>query len=554
MHRFLICLLFTLGICCSLSAQELISSLELEDFEFEDELYPFSDFDRDGSAAYLDFEPVNLLEPGSFLQLWRKERKSGQKHYLTRYNLLLEEAWTVEMELDWQENILYLHHNEEEAVVITYEYDIMANAHVIRGRGFDLESGEASQQRLLWQYMGRSDQEVFFSLSPDKESLGFYHYARQKETRRVGIYYDYIRRDHKIGAKVFKPGKVVYQTFDQNLDLLQQAEFELPESKMTWLDAQIDNQGNFFLLGLLKPTLLNAFCYDVKTQQLSTLTYESFVERQKLNEAYYTHFPPTISQYGKRLYIAFAERQVRGKLKGTKAFQLISFDFEKGEVDLRRRIEVNSSLLVTLEKQREDFGVPPLRRFDGFMIQEIMEMPDQSLWLMTQKFEALQYAASTQAEFGPMAAQEHLIGEMVLYEFSPEGETRKALIIPSYQRSQSLLDKVGEFYTYHLDRESGTLSVLTREPSGDKLRGPERLYTRMVDLKEAEVSTRKLLYEGERRVQYFLRPYTVWHNNFLVSFITTEGENGEAWLVSVNLLGEPEEEEEETRPRARARN
>ncbi|MEL6590435.1 MAG: hypothetical protein AAFQ68_10155 [Bacteroidota bacterium] len=553
MRRFLICLLFSLGICCSLPAQKLISSLELEDFEFEDELYPFSDFDREGSTAYLDFEPVSLLEPGSFLQLWRKERKSGQKHYLTRYNLLLEEAWTAEMELDWSENILYLHHNEDEAVVITYEYDIMANAHIIRARGFDIDSGEASQQRLLWQYMGRSDQETFLSLSPDKQRIGFYHYERQKESRRVGIYYDYIRRDHKIGAKVFKPGKLVYQTFDQNLDLLQRAEFELPESKMTWLDAQIDNQGNFFMLGLLKPTLLNAFCYDISSQTLSTLTYENFVDRQKLNEVYYTHFPPTISQYGKRLYIAFAERQSRGKLKGTQAFQLINFDFEKGEVDLRRRIEINSSLLVTLEKQREDFGVPPLRRFDGFMIQEIIEMPDQSLWLMTQKFEALQYA-SVQAEFGPMAAQEHLIGEMVLYEFSPEGETRKALIVPSYQRSQSRLDKVGEFYTYHLDRETGTLSVLTREPSGDKLRGPERLYTRMVNLEEAEVSTRKLLYEGERRVQYFLRPYTVWHNNFLVSFVTTEGENGEAWLVSVNLLGAPEEEEEESRPRARARN
>ncbi|MEL7341115.1 MAG: hypothetical protein AAGM67_11555, partial [Bacteroidota bacterium] len=383
--------------------------------------------------------------------------------------------------------------------------------------------------------------------------LGFYFYQRQKESRRVGIYYDYIRRDHMLGAKVFKPGKVVYQTFDPNLDPLQQAEFELPESKTTWLDAQIDNQGNFYLLAWLKPSLLNAFCYDINAQKLSTLTYEDFIDRQSLNEAYATHFPPTISQYGKRLYIAFAERQTRGKRKGTHAFQVINFDFDKGEVDLRRRIDINSSLLVTLEKQREDFGVPPLRRFDGFMIQEIIEMPDQSLWLLTQKFEALQYA-SAQTSFGPLAAQEHLIGEMVMYEFSPAGETRQALIIPSYQRSVSLLDKVGEFYSYHLDHESGTMSVLTREPSGEKLRGPERLYTRIVDLKNSEVSNRKLLYEGERRVQYFLRPFTVWHNNYLVSFVSTEGENGEAWLVSVNLLGEPQEEDDDSKARARARN
>ncbi|MEL7534886.1 MAG: hypothetical protein AAFN10_26525, partial [Bacteroidota bacterium] len=294
-----------------------------------------------------------------------------------------------------------------------------------------------------------------------------------------------------------------------------------------------------------------AFCYDAQSESLATLTYEGFVERQELNEAYYTHFPPTISAKGKRLYIAHAEREIRGKLKGTQAYQVVNFDFDKAVVDLSRRIDINSSLVVTVEKQREDFGVPPLKRFDGFMIQEIIEMPDDRIWLLTQKFDAHQYAGSP-TEFGPMAAQEHVIGEMILYEFAPDGEVRQALIIPSFQRSQNLYEKAGEFYSYHLDKENGILSVLTREPSGKKLRGPDRLYTRIVDLNSSEVSNRSKIYEGLRRTQYYLRPYTVWHNNFLVSFVVLDGEQGEAWLVSVNLLGEPAEEDEDA-PRARAR-
>ncbi|MFK7923765.1 MAG: hypothetical protein AB8H47_17530 [Bacteroidia bacterium] len=534
----------------SLSAQELISSLKLEDFEFEDDLYPFADFDRNGTLAYVEFEPVALLEPGAFIQMWRKERKSSQKHYITRYNLLLEEAWTIEMELDWQEDILHMFHNGEDLMVLTYEYDGLAGIHVIRNRSFDLDTGEENLKSIVFQYGGKSDQEVFFDFSPDDQTLTLFYYTRHKESRRVGIYYDYIKRNHEIGAKVFKPGNVVFNTYNRYLELQYKGEFELPQSKMTWLDAQIDNQGNFYLLGLNKPTLLTAFCFDQKTESLSTLTYERFVERQELNEAYFTHFPPTISGHAKRIYIAHAEREIRGKLKGTQAFQIVSFDFDKEVVDLSRRIDINSSLLVTVEKQREDFGVPPLKRFDGFMIQEIIEMPDERLWLITQKFDAHQYAG-TPSEFGPMAAQEHVIQEVVMYEFEPNGEIRQALIVPSYQRSQNLYEKAGEFYSYHLESETGILSMMTREPSGDKLRGPDRLYTRMVNLNTSEVSNRKLVYEGQRRTQYFLRPYTVWHNNFLVSFVVLDGEQGEAWLVSVNLLGEPSEEKDE--PRAKAR-
>lgn len=550
--RKLFCLFAILFIgITSANAQEIIGSLELEDFEFEDELYPFADFDRNGTLAYVEFEPVALLAPGAFIQIWRKERKSSQKHYITRYNLLLEEGWTTEMELDWQEDILHMFHNEEDLIVLTYEYDGLASIHVVRARSFDLETGEENLKSIVFQYGGKSDQEVFLDFSPDQQSLALYYYERQKESRRVGIYYDYIKRNHEIGSKVFKPGKLVYQTYNRFLELQYKGDFELPESKMIWLDAQIDNKNNFFLLGLNKPTLLTAFCFDAQAKSLSTLTYENFVERQELNEAYFTHFPPTISTHSKRLYIAHAEREIRGKLKGTQAFQVVNFDFDKEVVDLSRRIDINSSLVVTVEKQREDFGVPPLKRFDGFMIQEIIEMPDDRIWLLTQKFDAHQYAG-TPTEFGPMAAQEHVIGEMILYEFQPDGEVRQALIIPSYQRSQNLYEKAGEFYSYHLEKESGMLSVMTREPSGDKLRGPDRLYTRMVNLATSEVSNRKQLYEGKRRTQYYLRPYTVWHNNFLVSFVVLDGEQGEAWLVSVNLLGEPSEEEEDA-SKARAR-
>ena len=218
--RKLFCLLAILfsGLI-SLPAQELISSLELEDFEYEDDLYPFAEFDRNGTLAYVEFEPVALVEPGTFIQMWRKERKSGQKHYITRYDLLLEEDWTTEMVLDWQEDILHMFQNGEELIVLTYEYDGMAGIHFVRSHSIDLDSGKENIKSIVFQYGGKSDQEVFIDFSPDGQNFALYYYERQKESRRVGIYYDYIKRNHEIGAKIFKPGKLVYHTYNRFLEL-----------------------------------------------------------------------------------------------------------------------------------------------------------------------------------------------------------------------------------------------------------------------------------------------------------------------------------------------
>ncbi|MEL6627108.1 MAG: hypothetical protein AAFQ92_16415, partial [Bacteroidota bacterium] len=56
-------------------------------------------------------------------------------------------------------------------------------------------------------------------------------------------------------------------------------------------------------------------------------------------------------------------------------------------------------------------------------------------------------------------------------------------------------------------------------------------------------SPRKLVYERKRRNQYVLDAFIEWLNDDLICFIALDGDQGAAYLVTVNLAMEPEEEE-----------
>ena len=111
------------------------------------------------------------------------------------------------------------------------------------------------------------------------------------------------------------------------------------------------------------------------------------------------------------------------------------------------------------------------------------------------------------------------------------------------------------FFDYHMqiDKEKGKISMLTYEPSEQKFRGPERIFFRSINLNTGEISQKKKIYEGERRYQFFLNPYTVWLNDDLLSFIMIEGDNGSAYRVSVNLAKDFVEEDKKKDKKNRAK-
>lgn len=520
--------------------QVVVGKIELEDFEYEDRLFPLRDLDRSGSETYLEHETVSLLSPGSFVQLWMPDWRSGRRRMLTRYNLLLEVDWTVEFELNWEESILKMYPTETELCVLTYEYESIHDRHMIKMRSFHLDNGTPAQSRIFYQYPGRLDQEVFFDFSPTEQLFALYYFSRPND-RRVSVYSDYVDREGMLGSKIIRAEYVHYRVFDLALDTVVTGSYPLADKKTTWMSGQVDEEGNFYLIGAQKPTFLSVYCFDRTTKTSQLLTYGNFSDYRELNEPYTTHFPPTVGA-GKKLYLAYANRQLKGRLRGTKAFQVICFDFARDEIDLRRNVEVTSTLLVSVEKQRERFGLPPLRRFDGFMIREIIEMPDQSVWLWVQKYDKNPHG-TTNISTGYPVDYEHEIEESLLFGFDASGTIQQALIVPSAQRNKTRFEKAGDFYSRYLNKETGLMTLLTREPSGDKLAGPERLYYRTINLKTSEISNRNLLYEGERRNQYLLMPYTVWHNNHLVTFVLLDGELGDPWLITINIEGEAVEEE-----------
>ncbi|MEO0468175.1 MAG: hypothetical protein AAF206_01040 [Bacteroidota bacterium] len=528
----------------SVPAQKIIGELELKDFPTDRNIYPFFEFDRFGTTMVLDHEPALRLKKGEFIYLWQPERQPARKRMLSRYNLLLEEEWSTEVELSWEEDILQMLQSDHYVVILTHHFKSIASNHEVRYRLFDLDDGEMVEDSLLFTYKGRSDRELVSSLSPDSSRVLLYYYQREKNNKG-NFFYDRVSPDGRAHYRANRFEKATVFVYDLELQRLAKKEIELGDKKMIHLDAQIDNEGNVYFLSFSKPQNLQATCLELESGKTHQLVYKDFTRFRDLFDPYENHFPATIGA-NKRLYVSHAERVTKGKYRGVKAWQIVNFDFDKKEIDLSRRADVNSTLMVRVEKKRKQFGLRPMRRFDQFLIKGLEEMPDGSLWLMTQKYERRPLSAYAN-NLSQVVASEHSIYELVMYEFAPSGRIHQAIIVPSSQTSRSSAEKAGDFYSMYFDKSRLEVCLLTREPSGEKLRGPERIYYRKVDLVKAEVSERKQIYDGVRRNQFFIRPYTIWHNQDLVSFMMIDGEEGEPFLVSINLAGEKDDEEPKER-------
>lgn len=544
------------GLACSLplKGQSVLGKEKMKRFPTEAPwVFPVSLGDIDGRDMYITTRPAIKLNTGEFIHLWKPERTPFNARRVSKYNIFQEQIWENTFEIEQEENIDYLFEHKDHIYVMgslgkRHSKEQMIIAHVISE-----DSGKLVQTRIVRSQRIKSDQTLFFTLSPDSSKMLYYYFQHEKPGIHTRATYNYLRQDNKIGYRYKNVNKVHLLIYDKDLNLLAETEIKNKREKASILDCQIDNKGNVYAISYEKPGILEAIQYNFETQEQQEIRYEDFLKPSDMFNRFNTRMPAYIGS-GQKLYIPKADRKGFGRDRGTKAYQILCFDFQKGDVDLSRKIDISPGLQIKIEKQRKELGIRPLKRFDEYLMRDIFETADKSLWFLVQKFQTSNLENPMEGNYWEEAVSTYELGEFILFQFSPEGKPIQALIIPAFQRISGFMERL--FFDYHvqIDKEKGKISMLTYEPSEQKFRGPERIFYRSINLKNGDISPKQKVYEGERRYQFLLNPYTLWLNEDILSFIIIEGDNGSAYRVSVNLSEEFKEEEKKKNRKNRAKN
>ena len=86
-----------------------------------------------------------------------------------------------------------------------------------------------------------------------------------------------------------------------------------------------------------------------RTGEQNQLDFDGGPKYKDLTDPYYIQLPMVTGDQD-RVYLTVAERVLKGRLRGTKSYQIVTFDFKSQAIDLSRKVEITSSLLVQIEK------------------------------------------------------------------------------------------------------------------------------------------------------------------------------------------------------------
>jgi hypothetical protein len=549
----LLLLLLVGGLLCQpipIHGQEVLAQLELEDFETDDDnLFPYLNWGPSRLFPFITLDPALRLSDGTLAQLWRPDKLSSRLRCISRYDLLLDEKWTTEFELDRGEDIwACLEYSPDTLVILSLQQEYFQNRFLVKTRMVNVATGKVSAPNLLEVVDERSVSTLFFTQSRDGGSFAVYYFTHQSTWQRASVDYEYIDRHRRAGYRVYRASEVHFSVYDHRLERLRQDRMSLPDRRHVLLGCFLGEDASFFAYLHQRKQALKIL-RSPSTGPVQTLAYqdgEDLPQMHELEEGYEGHLPPALGRQN-RVYWTIAERDTRGRDRGTKSYTVLCFDFEREEVDRRRRVEITSSLLVAVEKQREAYQLRPLKRFDEYSIRDVFEMPDGSVWLVVQQYKQTEYPQINAPSSNAIQGAEERIEEMVLFAFDPAGAIQQALIVPTVQYLRSYEDRLGAFYHMYIDSSEKVMHLLPREAAGEKFRDPDRLYHRRIDMESGLISPRQLFFEGERRRQYWPAAYTTWITPSILTFICLDGENGKAYLVSVDVDAEPVPDEEARR-------
>ncbi|MDX1909451.1 MAG: hypothetical protein SF053_20595 [Bacteroidia bacterium] len=531
-------------------AQAVTGILKLKKFPSDVPwVYPYESMDADRQDVLIGHDPAIQVAEGEFVHVWRPELRSMRARIVRKYNLLMEILWETEVELDDNETIEYLFRRSDTLCMLTYQYRYGARAHIFQVRPFMIGTGEALPVQELWQLEAPGSRDVFATMSADQQALALYYFDRKQGRVEAATSRNEMRLDGTYGLRVYGADRVKYRIFTGNMTRFSTGEVELPGRKFTVFDCQPDGAGNLYVTGYEKKAGVRVFFAGIDSGAVSSLFWDDFPRVRHQDDPYITRFVPYLGR-DRSLYLACADRVPTGPRRGIKAFRVARFDFARQELDLRREVEVTSTLLVNAEKQRQAAGLRPLRRFDEFLVREVIERPDGTVWFVAQKYHVNSYSDALPAASRPYLSEEET-EEMIWFEFSPEGSLTRVMFVPMAQVTRTYLERLGQFYSLTLTPDSARVRIVSWEPEQQGFTGPERIFYREIDLDSARVSPRVMLFEGKRRSQFLLSAYTEWLSEDLISLVLIDGEQGDAWSVCVNIRAKPEEESEENRRRRR---
>ena len=527
-----------------LNGQNIIKEVELEDFFEENEIYPFDFIHRSSPFFYKMHTPTYRLSENDFVMVWRADDFHVEERILVRYNLLLEEEWKVEFELRKEEEIEYIFHRDTLLYLLTIEYDLQQKEHRALARSFSLATGDKKNTEILFSRKGDWQDDLFIAGSPDMSRIMVYYYDHTDQRKKSRTFFDYIHPDGSLGERTIRTNFISYKMMDQRLRTISMDTIPLPDIpklRPVFLGTLIDDDGKVYISYHQKPETLKQIQYDPVTKSQRELAYDQFPRFWEDIKDSDILLPRSVAK-NQRLYAAYAnqgKRQLSGKQ--IKGFQVVTFDFQTNEVNLSRKVDINSTVLIQISKARDQAGLRPINKFRNYRLQESIELPDGSFMLITQKILEENYSSRTNAYFEIGNRQSmnfaYELEDLILFLFDPEGNFRRMIVVPTSQQIENDMDQIGWFYEKHLDWENTTLHLLTHEDDGDNFKDPKRLFYRKIDLRTGEVGERVQVFDHKRRKHLFAKSFTTWLNNNVVTTLmhAHTSISTKSYLLSIRL-------------------
>ncbi len=510
----------------NLLSQNVIKELKLEDYYDDNGIYPFNYHVGNMDIIYKSHNPILKLSENDFVHIWRPKEFNSRIRGISRYNLLLEESWYSEIELRDEEEIVRVFQKDTTIVLLNVDYDNKLKEHKILTRLIGIKSGELLETNILSVVKGDRDFNLFLEFSPNDSLFTIYHYGNTHSNKRVRYFYDYQEGEEELGVRAERVEYVVIDVYCMELERKYKDTMyisENPKNKVDVLCGRLDDTGNFYIGTITKNQDFVMYQFHGKSKDTQSLRVRDFPRYWRESDLYNAHFPPLVGK-GERIYLAYCDRdKSKGVGMNINMYQIVAFDFRNREVDMKRRINIDSSILVEVSKKREEAGLKPITKFDKYLIHSMIETPDQGLMLIVQKFSQENRLSvgsyRSISLFSPIAqgTATTILEEIIIFEFDPFGRYKNIMVVPSYQRVKVAIEMLGYFFNLFPDWEDQTFHFLVHENGGEKYGEPLRLFYKTLDLTTGKVSERIQIFEHKRRNHYYSRPHTIWLNDQVVA-------------------------------------
>ncbi len=524
-------LLWTNGI-----GQTVIGSYELTDLSLEQEIYPYAWVDFAGDTYGVCSRPAVRLSENEFVYL-QKPKTDNQKRVLTCFNVLAEPQWENHLRLAKEEELFRLYLHQGDLIALTYRKQRKPWRYTVQARLFAPNDGSPLPRKNLYSFESDRPSFIRWNLSPDSSLLMLYHFEPIEGKRKLSAT-TFPHNFDKIGYKVTNVHKLCYTLYGENLAVVDSGEMMLnfdAKDKIFALDSQVDNEGNIYLTSYSEEKGLTIFQQPASAKETIQLSYPRYPNPFS-HTPYVAHRLPSCQPSGNILAAHAVRERIKGKWHTTQ-FRVLAFDFDKKRVDTARTANLTTSFSIKIAKDRQAANLKPNMKFDGHIIKELFELEDGTAWLMTQRYtlgaHPLRYDHDHRVIGDDLNST---LEEIILYEFTPDKQAKKAIILPMLQQANSALERASRFYSMEVNPNNREIHLITREYDGDKMDQPPRMFYRHISLDSGLYSDRQLIYDGKHKNQFYIRAYTLFLNPQVAVMMVVNGSRAASpEVVSVKL-------------------